>query len=78
MGRVEWGDPNTFNLGSFLTEWQEDQGEEPSWRRPQGPVGAFAWVGVAAFGLSGVGPAEPAGVDHGGQDVQPCGRDVPG
>ncbi len=36
-------------------------------------VGAFAWVGVAVFGLAGIGPAEPAGIAQGGEDVQPCG-----
>ncbi len=40
---------------------------------PQGVVGAFAWVGVAVFGLAGIGPAEPAGIAQGGEDVQPCG-----
>ena len=30
-------------------------------------------LGVAAFCLSGVGPAAPAGVDQGGEDVQPRG-----
>jgi hypothetical protein len=49
-----------------------------AWRWPQGSVGSLAGVGVAAFGLPGVGPAEAAGVGQGGEDVQPCGRDVAG
>jgi hypothetical protein len=59
---------NTFNLRCLQVEWWEDQGEESAWRWPQGPVGSFAWVVVAAFCFLGVGPAELAGVDQVGDE----------
>ena len=58
--------------------WEEDQGEESAWGWSLGPVGSFAGVGVAAFCVAGVGPAEPAVVDHGCEVVEPGGWYVPG
>jgi hypothetical protein len=46
-------EPNTFNLGVW-------EGEGSARRWSQGGVGSLAWVGVAAFGLAGVGPATSA------------------